>query len=389
VTELAPVEIASGFVFGTVEERVRLPRAGADVVAAIEAAARPALERSPCLISFSGGRDSSLVLAVAMRLARREGLPEPVPATNRVPGAGADERAWQERVVAHLGVRDWLRLELDGELDALGPHARGVMRSHGLLWPFNLHFHAPLLAAARGGALMTGIGGDELFAAATRPTRGRARAVARVFAPARVRARRLAARRPATFPWLSAAGRRAVGTVAAAHDAAEPQRLRPRMRWVRSFRYLHIGLDGLARLAGEAGVALAHPLADAGTWAALASAGAPRGFADRTSAMRAPFGAMLPDSVLARASKAHFDEVFWGEQSRAFARAWDGGGVPEELVDRRALREHWRSDAPLVQSLTMLQAAWLASGVDDLGEPISELGQDVHTARAAQAPHGM
>ena len=54
-------------------------------------------------------------------------------------------------MVAHLQVRDWLRLDVDGELDAVGPVARRVLRRHGLLWPFNVHFHAPMLEAARGG----------------------------------------------------------------------------------------------------------------------------------------------------------------------------------------------------------------------------------------------
>ena len=58
--------------------------------AALEAVVLRALLRPPCLVSFSGGRDSSLVLAIASDVARRHGLPLPVPATNRFPGRAPD-----------------------------------------------------------------------------------------------------------------------------------------------------------------------------------------------------------------------------------------------------------------------------------------------------------
>src|SRR3954463_11820790 len=41
---------------------------------AMAAALGAALARPPCLISFSGGRDSSAMLAMAANIARREGL---------------------------------------------------------------------------------------------------------------------------------------------------------------------------------------------------------------------------------------------------------------------------------------------------------------------------
>src|SRR5262249_39115635 len=122
------------------------------------------LRRGPCLVSFSGGRDSSAVLAVATAVARREGLPLPVPITHRFPAAAmTDESRWQEEVVDHLGLEDWIRLEGANELDAVGPVATASLRRHGLLWPSNAYFHAPLFEAADGGTVMTGVGGDEAF----------------------------------------------------------------------------------------------------------------------------------------------------------------------------------------------------------------------------------
>ena len=60
---------------------------GLTPLAALEEAILPALRRPPCLVSFSGGRDSSCVLAAATRAARREGLQPPVPVTLRVSNA--------------------------------------------------------------------------------------------------------------------------------------------------------------------------------------------------------------------------------------------------------------------------------------------------------------
>jgi hypothetical protein len=68
-----------------------------------------------------------------MRVARREGLPEPIPATLRFPEASdTDEDDWQEQVVRRLGCGDWTRLEFTDELDLVGPVARRVTATEGL-----------------------------------------------------------------------------------------------------------------------------------------------------------------------------------------------------------------------------------------------------------------
>jgi asparagine synthetase B (glutamine-hydrolysing) len=368
VTRLTPLEIATGLPFGAPSRPAPLPRPRGTARAALERAILPALSRPPCLVSFSGGRDSSTVLAAAAALARREGLPAPVAATLRAPGsARADETAWQERVVEHVGVHDWVRLEVQDELDAIGPHAARVLRRHGLLWPFNIHFHLPLLDLARGGALLTGIGGDELFAAASRPTRRR-----RAFgwAPRPLRRAVLARREPVEFPWLTEAARRAATAARAAEGASEPRGVRRRMAWTRGLRYLDLALAAIGGVAADADVELAHPLFDAGLWAIAAAHG---GFADRTEGMQALFGDLLPPEVLARRSKAGFDAVFFNRHSRAFARAWDGSGLPDGLVDAEALRAHWLGEAPTAQTFTLLQALWLAR--DDVQQPLGALAQ--------------
>jgi asparagine synthase (glutamine-hydrolysing) len=362
MSALTPLDVATGMPFGAPRRPTPLPAPAAGLDAAI----LPALRRGPCLVSFSGGRDSSAVLAAATALARREGLPLPVPATLRAPDAAAsDEARWQERVVAHLGIDDWVRIEIRDELDVLGPHARRLLRAHGLLWPCNVHFHLPLLELARGGSLLTGVGGDELFSAAAATTWRR-----RVFgyAPPPLRRAVLARRDPVDFPWLTPAARRAATAARAAEAATEPRGVRARMAWMRGLRYLELALSAVGEVAGD--VQLAHPLFDAGLWSAVAARG---GFPDRTAGMTALFGDLLPADVLARGSKAHFDEVFFNRHSRAFAHDWDGTGAPEGLVDAEALRAEWLGGAPAAQTFTLLQALWLAR--DRVEQPLGALAQ--------------
>jgi asparagine synthetase B (glutamine-hydrolysing) len=122
------------------------------------------LDRSPCLVAFSGGRDSSVLLAAAVTLARREGLPQPVPITLSYPDApDTDEARWQQAVLDHLGITDRIVLTVHDEHDPLGPVATPVLLRHGLVWPPNFAPTVRLMTMARGGVLLTGEGGDEAF----------------------------------------------------------------------------------------------------------------------------------------------------------------------------------------------------------------------------------
>ena len=95
--QLAPLEVATGLVLGVDPRReVVAPRldVAESPLRAFERAVLPALRRGPCLVSFSGGRDSSAVLAVATGIARREGLPLPIPVTNVFPGAATTDESF-------------------------------------------------------------------------------------------------------------------------------------------------------------------------------------------------------------------------------------------------------------------------------------------------------
>lgn len=372
---LSPFEIATGMVFGVADHRSMLPDPdGSNPLQALDRELLPALLRPPCMVSFSGGRDSSAVLAAAVKLAKREGLPPPIPVTNVFPEVReADEHQWQQHVVRHLGLTEWVRLQHTGELDLLGPYAQRVLQRHGLVWPFNVHFHLPLLDAARGGSILTGIGGDELFGAAQRERtavllagrlRPQPRDILRVglaLSPHCVQRMVLAWRRPITLPWLRLRAQRRLRAKLAAWSADAPRELTRRLAWVRSSRYLEVATAALELTANDNDVLLVHPLLSARLWAQVAQAAMPLGFDGRSEGMRQLFGDLLPDDICTRTSKAFFDEAFWTTQTRDYAQSFDGAGVPDEWVDRAALADHWQEDRPLANSFTLLQAAWLAS----------------------------
>ena len=371
---LDPLEVAAMRCFGEEPGVPALPAPppGQTPVEALEAALLPALERPPCLVAFSGGRDSSALLGVAARLARREGLPAPVPATLRVPAAPrAEESRWQELVLDHLGLEDWLRIDLDDELDFVGPTAQKLMRRHGLLWPANLHFFVPVVEAAAGGTLVTGVGGDAVFASGWPDLLGQSRLRAAPRRAARRAYHRLpvAARRPYAerrlrreAPWLRPA---AVAAVAARWLALppEPHALDARLGYIARQRPLVLTLHGLDLLAADEGMRVVSPLVDPGFLAALGRFLGGRGVGGRTALMRALFDELLPENVLTRDTKATFGEAFCGPRTRALARDWDGAGLDPELVDPEALRSFWGDCdelRPLGLTALLLQAVWLA-----------------------------
>jgi asparagine synthase (glutamine-hydrolysing) len=373
--DLTPLEIATGIVMGDAADPGPLPPLppGDTPLSALERACLPALRRGRCCVSFSGGRDSSIVLAVATRVARREGLPLPLPVTNRFPHAGpTDESDWQELVVRHLELDDWLRIDHTDALDIVGPVARQVLARHGLLWPFNAHFHVPLLEATEGGTLLTGIGGDELFGS-SRCARAasvlrlrespRPRDLARIAllaSPRPLRRVAIARRFPKDlFPWLTARARRELVGAWATDEASEPISTPTRIRKLRGRRWAELGLASLELLADDAGAHVAHPLLSREFGGAVAAAGGRYGFENRSSALLALFGELLPSELLSRSSKTCFDSVFWTGHSRLVAQAWAGQGVDEAVVDPEALRAAWSAPEPDAHTYLLLQAAWL------------------------------
>jgi asparagine synthase (glutamine-hydrolysing) len=382
-----PLEIATGRLLGA-EEAPALPElpAGTTPLDALRSAVIPALLRPPCFVTFSGGRDSSAVLATAVDVARREGLAPPVPVTVRfrdTPGAGEPE--WQELVVRHLGLDDWLVLEVGDELDVVGPVATGVLRRHGVRYPAHTCLWAYLIEQASGGSLLTGIGGDHVFAAPLafvrealawrrRPRLRDLRVIAFAAAPRPLR-RAVLRHRAGGPPWLRPAAQRAFATAWAESIVRTPTSFRGHLAGVMRPRTMLGMLSTLELLGGDADAAVVHPLIDAGFLAALARAGGPFGFGGRTAAMHAVFSRdLLPEALLSRERKALFDLAYLRQPTRELARSFDGAGLDPELVDSDRLRAEWLSPVPSFASALALQAAWLASAARDREQPVERRG---------------
>ena len=348
--------------------------------AALEEAVLAGLARPPCVVAFSGGRDSSAVLALATHLARREGLPLPVPTTYVFPDApAANESSWQHLLVNHLGLRDWNRREIADEFDVLGPEAKAVLRRHGVLVPFNLYAQAPLMREASGGTVLTGFDGDGLFAgwrweraASVLALREVPRArdllgVALAAAPAAVRVAWTCRRAPRQR-WLRPDAERMVRAAWARERAGEPRTWRRRIAWYARRRAVVVTQRSMAMLAEEAGTTVRHPLLDRRFLAAVARAGGRSGGGTRTLWMQRLFSDVLPPATITRPDKADLEGAFLGKPSPRFIDDWDGSGVDERLVDVEALREAWR--ARDWRSMPLLHAAWLSSSPDAQPQPL-------------------
>jgi asparagine synthetase B (glutamine-hydrolysing) len=344
--------------------------------AALEQAILPALLRPPCLVSFSGGVDSSAVLALATDVARREGLQAPIPVTNRFPGVPqADESSWQEMTVGHLGLQDWVRLDWHDELDIVGPVAAKVLERHGIVVPFNSHFHYPLLERAAGGSLLTGIGGDELFETVTRASaahvlyrkrRPRVRdlpALAFGVSPRRARMEAMSRRRSfREYRWIVEDARRRLARAYADWESRDPLRWDRSLReWWWTGRVLQCNLACKRALAGDFDVEIGSPLTSPSVIQACARAGAAVGLGSRAQALRRIVGDLFPPALGARRSKASFNEAFWNRHARTFASEWDGSGVDVEGVSVEDLRREWASPDPDPHSFALLHRAWLSS----------------------------
>lgn len=378
---LSPLEIAMGMPLDESSahlSQAQLPRAHGGARRALRTVLARMLHTGPVFVSFSGGRDSSAVLAVATSVAREHSWDLPVPVTHRYPGlASADEDEWQELVLGHLGIRDRVVLDITDQHYLLGDGARASMAVRGLVWPAAANLQHGMLDVARGATLLTGEGGDELLGAR------RSAPVARVLRTLRRHHRPSVAhlwyachavvRQPARdaaatarqvqheiAPWLRGVARhRFVQFVA--DDSTEP------LRWDRSVartasrslgRALFHNLDLVAR---DYDVRIRHPLHAPEFVAAWIADGGRWGFTGRTAAMRYLFADVLPEPILSRSTKAYFNGARIGPAERAFARQWDGRGLDPQFVDREVLRQAWLAEEPGGRLDTALMAAWMAS----------------------------
>jgi asparagine synthetase B (glutamine-hydrolysing) len=374
--ELTALEAVAGCPLGgRARPAPRLASRGHEPLAALELAIEGTLESGPPAVAFSGGRDSSLLLAVAARVCRRAGVGPPLPITLCMPSplSEADEHGWQELVLDHLQIPDWHRIPINGELDLIGPYARRHLIRDGLLFPANAHSVVPMFEAAGDRCLIVGLGGDELLSPQqwrsvhdllARRRRPRQRDLVRLAAgalPRRIRglARPSCPEKLDAMKWLRPPVRSRLAR-SATIGFEEPLLWRAAVRHVASRRDVVLPLQAQKRLARAGGHEVLAPLLDPRFVGALARAGGRHGWGTRTATMNAISRDLLPQDVVGRTTKAYFNRVFFGDESRAFAQAWSGQGLDETLVDPEALREEWLSEIPDFRTGLLLQAAWLA-----------------------------
>lgn len=376
-----PQDVLAGYPLGPARRPAEPVVAGVDAgpVRALRTALLPALLRPPCVVAFSGGRDSSLLLAVAADLARREGLDPPHAVTFRYPGdPAAGESQWQELVVGHLRAQglpfDWAHHDIGAELDLIGPLTAPVLRDHGgPVFPPAIGNTVALLRLAGSGSLVTGNGGDEalgghriavLRAVARRRARGLSRnewaAVATAVAPAPIRLM-LGLRDAGDAPWLRPAVRRAVRARLARELARRPLRWDRSVRAALRSRATAIGNQSREALAVRHGCALVEPLREPAFVASYGAFGGRWGGLTRDAGTRLLGDGLLPEALVRRSGKAYFNGSRFGPATRAFARDWDGSGVDDALVDGEALRHAWLSEVPPASTAMLLQQAWLES----------------------------
>lgn len=349
-----------------------------DPRAALRAALLPALHRPPCVVAFSGGRDSSVLLAVASRIAAEEGLDRPVAHTFRYPGdPDAEESKWQEAAMAHLAERrlrpEWTRTEIVDELDLVGPVMEPLLRESGTpLYPPALAPTVVLTRIASGGSLVTGNFGDEVLgnhragvlrAVWRRRARGMARsdwsATAFAISPGPLR-RRIVARQDGGNAWLRPPARTRVAVLNARADADLPLRWDRSVRAVMATRAATIGWQTRRWIAEQEGCSLVEPFGTPEFVECWARFGGRRGGPTRTGAVRLLSGSLLPQDLVVRRGKAVFNRSRFGPASRRFAQGWDGSGVDHSAVDAERLRQEWLADAPSSATALLLQQAWLA-----------------------------
>lgn len=376
VYRLTPLEIARGYIVGSegmlpaAKDPTSTPRG------ALESVMLAALQRQPCGIAFSGGRDSSLVLAVAVDVARREGLPVPVPITRRFAAAGATEESdWQELVVRHVGVSEWVRLEFKDELEVIGPYAQRHLREHGVVWPAAIASATPLLEQVQGGTLLDGEGGDDVLGFENHriglasflmryPRAANRRALPaalRELTPRAVRYRlHWKDRETQPFVWLRPEVRKQFIDDLARERTDRPLSFPSSVRAFWSRRALRIGELDRAIVARRYDVDRVSPLLEPDLVHAIARDGGVLGRGDRTAVIHSVAGDLLPSALVWRRTKAVFNRAYIGELCRSFAASWDGSGVDHDLVDADALRRAWLDDVPHYMTALLLQQAWLA-----------------------------
>ena len=299
-----------------------------------------------------------------------------MPITRVFPGiTEAEESAWQERVVRHLGLGEWHRVVLHDEVDAIGPLARTRLVEHGVLWPPNLAGDVPLIEAVPGGSVIDGEGGDEVLGDESHrvaevqqlvrepwPLRKRRlRAALEAAAPARVRTSRARRHWASQLTWLTPAGRELWLDTLAREEGQRPLSYAASLLMVPRKRKQVLAARNRRLLAARSDVEITSPLLHQDFIRALARRGGALGPGDRTAVLRGLVPDLLPDDVLARTSKGEYTRCYMGRPTREFAaRLVRGGRRSRSWSSPTTCGGCGRRRTPAAPTAALLQAAWLA-----------------------------
>ncbi|WP_299576122.1 asparagine synthase-related protein [uncultured Williamsia sp.] len=380
---LTDLELALGSVIGTDPgtPAIALDEFGPETPrTAVRAVIRGALEHGPCFVAFSGGRDSSTILAIAVDVAREADLALPIPVSKIMPDLpSADESEWQELVLDHLGVTERIIMEVHaGDEEIFGPDGIEALQRIGVTYPAAASSVVRLARETSGGTLLTGSGGDELGNAAnsqwaaralstgTAPWRTRLAARLPVAASAARRVRTLA-KKPTDYffvsPWLTRRADLALRRELATLEGGQSIRWDRRISGFARSKHLVLTTRSLSALAAPYGVDVLHPLWERRTLAALAASRPFQGYPTRSSILEELADGLLPIEVTRRTTKADFTATPWGPEAENFIAHWDGSGVDLRFVNPTILHAQWRLPPVdrTISSIALLQSAWLNS----------------------------
>lgn len=362
---LTELESVAGFPIGKIPGR-SLGRGSGTPRSWLEEAILTALGNAPCAVAFSGGRDSSALLALAVSLARANGLAVPIPVTLRFDDEASNEDEWQHLLIDHLGLDDWIRIDASTDLKLTGSLAESLIREAGVAYPTNAYTHLRLAREVPGGALITGIGGDEVFASPAegwlRVITGKAlprlrhvKAAVNDTLPGRVQ--RIGRRILTDHHWLLPDVREVlIEDVGRSYWDGSRRFNEGLRRWVNDRYYVSLR-QTLRAVEASSGCRVIAPFLDRRFLAAFATESGIGGPKSRTDAMNRLFGDVLPPATVSRPTKAIFDLALYEIEER-FLETWNGEGLPIDLVSADALRAEWRKPAPNACADILLQRAF-------------------------------